>query len=206
LAGAGITAPHDVLEGPFGYMALFDRGDLSPHIGSLGAAWRISEISVKPWPSGRASHGLLSVLEGRGEVGPGGSACAPACGPACRAAVGGRDDAGLCALCLPFLASLMMVDGHIDPRRFTPDNFGDARLRALGARLAIHTDGNPDLNALSPQRIEVDGESVSVPATLGSPAAPLTAGQQTAKETLALSLAVRPAHFDPLAMLTGKTA
>lgn len=206
LASAGISAPHDVLEGPFGYMKLFDRGDLAPHITNLGKSWRISEISVKPWPSGRASHGLLSVLEGRGEVGR-----VEAHVPPLVARLVGRPWAGgmtpaYARLCLPFLASLMMVDGHINPRRFTAETFADTRLQALGSRLSIHVDGNPDLNALSPQHIVVDGESIVVPATLGSPSTPLSAAQQAAKEVLALSLAACPAPFDPLALLTGKTA
>jgi len=206
LAAAGITAPHDVLEGPFGYLTLFDRGDLAPHIGGLGKVWRISEISVKPWPSGRASHGLLSVLEGRGEVGLVEAHVPPLVSRLVgRPWVDGMTPA-YARLCLPFLASLMMADGHIDPRRFTPANFADRRLRELGARLSIRMDGNPDLNALSPQKIIVDGESMFIPATLGSPAAPLSARQQAAKEELALFLAARPAPFDPLAMLTGKTA
>jgi len=206
LAAAGILAPHDVLEGPFGYMQLFDRGDLAPHVAGLGTAWRVSEISVKPWPSGRASHGLLSVLEGRGKAGR-----VEAHVPPLVARLVGRPwvdgmTPAYARLCLPFLASLMMVDGHINPRRFTPATFADARLQALGARLSIVVDGNPDLNALSPQRIVVDGESIVVSATPGSPAAPLSAAQQAAKEALALSLAAAPAPFDPLALLTGKTA
>ncbi len=206
LAAAGMTAPHDVLEGQFGYMTLFDRGALSPHVASLGTHWRMCEISVKPWPCGRASHGLLSVLEGRGKVG-----AVEAHVPPLVARLVGRPwldgmTPSYARLCLPFLAGLMMADGHIDPRRFTPASFGDARLRALGARLSVKVDSNPDLNALSPQRMMVDGESITVPDTLGSPAAPLSAGQQAAKESLALSLAARPAPFDPLAMLTGKTA
>jgi len=71
LVKAGLTGPHDALEGPFGYFRLFDQGDLERYTGNLGRAWRISEISVKPFPSGRASHAVLGTLEelrGDGEI------------------------------------------------------------------------------------------------------------------------------------------
>ncbi len=63
LAKADFTGPHDALEGPFGYFKLFDAGDLSRYTRDLGRVWRISEISTKPFPSGRASHGVLEALQ-----------------------------------------------------------------------------------------------------------------------------------------------
>ncbi len=44
----GLTGPHDVLEGPFGYFKLIDQGDLSRYTESVGQIWRISEVSTKP--------------------------------------------------------------------------------------------------------------------------------------------------------------
>ncbi|KPQ21738.1 MAG: putative protein involved in propionate catabolism, partial [Porphyrobacter sp. HL-46] len=55
LARAGFPGPKDPLEGQFGYFRLFDSGDLSRYTRDLGKVWRISEVSVKPFPSGRAS-------------------------------------------------------------------------------------------------------------------------------------------------------
>jgi 2-methylcitrate dehydratase PrpD len=193
LALYGLTAPHDVLDGPFGYFRLFDEGDLGPHVGTLGESWRISEISVKPWPCGRASHGVLGVLAGEGAVPDAVTAWVP---PLIARLVGRPWVDGMtpayARLCLPFLAALMLSDGRIDPRRFTPANFADARLRALGARLEIRVDGNADPNALGPQRIETERGGVravhDVPATLGSPANPLPAEQQRAKTDFALEL------------------
>jgi 2-methylcitrate dehydratase PrpD len=61
LVRAGLNGPHDVLEGPFGYAALIEPLDLSRY--APGAPWRISEVSIKPFPSGRASHGALGILQ-----------------------------------------------------------------------------------------------------------------------------------------------
>ena len=62
LAKAGFPAPADVLDGPFGYFKLIDDGDSAALVADLGQRWRIAELSVKPFPSGRASHAALGVL------------------------------------------------------------------------------------------------------------------------------------------------
>ena len=72
LVKAGMSGPHDVLEGPFGYAALIEPLDLARYTGGLGNVWRISEVSIKPFPSGRASHGALGALQAlRNEILPG---------------------------------------------------------------------------------------------------------------------------------------
>ena len=203
LAAAGLTAAHDVLEGPFGHLRLFDEGDLAPHIGALGTDWRIADISIKPWPCGRASHAVLGALQGQQPQ------RIEAWVPPLVARLVGRPwltdmTPAYARLCLPFLAACMLRDGQIDPRRFTAVHFADARMQALGGRLTLHTDTNPDLNALSPQRVVLDGETRLIAATLGSPAAPLSAEAHAAKLAFALSLAAEPVPFDPLPMLYGK--
>lgn len=196
LAAAGLTGPHDMLEGPFGYFRLFEEGDLSRYAAELGRRWRMSEVSIKPFPSGRASHAVLATLaelrlEGsitavRAEV------------PPLIARLVGRPIAAemtpaYARLCLPALATLMIEDGRIDPRRF-------GALAGIESRLTLTVDGNPDPNALSPQRVEVEfagGRTVvrEVPHTLGSPDAPLSPAQAAAKYQLARELA--PAGHDP---------
>ncbi len=211
LVAQGLTGPHDALEGPFGYFRLFDDGNLDSYAATLGQDWRIGEISVKPWPSGRASHATLGVLDGlRAEQVVAIEAHVP---PLILRLVGRpwRDDMppAYARLCLPFLSALMLTDGRIDPRRFGEASFGDPVLRDVGDRLTLIDDLNPDPNALSPQRFVVtltDGSRIerSVPATLGHPAAPLTSAQAGAKRSFALSLAAVPTDLtDPLTMLTG---
>jgi len=203
LVQAGLAAPHAALEGPFGYFPLFDEGDIDP-VG-LGERWRISEISIKPWPCGRASHAVLQALQGRRPE------RIEAFVPPLVARLVGRPwdrrmTAATARLCLPFLVACMLEDGQIDPRRFTPEHFANLALMQLGERLTLHVDDNPDLNALSPQRVRLDGEDMLIPATLGSPGAPLSRPEHQAKIDLALSLAAAPGDFDPLLMLSGTQA
>ena len=76
-------------------------------------------------------------------------------------------------LCLPFLAALMLTDGRIDPRRFTPEGIADPTLAALAAKVSLIADGNEDPNALFPQDLRVrltsgETQTHSIAATLGS--------------------------------------
>jgi aconitate decarboxylase len=69
---------------------------------------------------------------------------------------------------------------------FTAEALGDPQMLALADRLQIIEDGNPDPNALLPQRVEVDladGRTLarSVKAVLGSPARPLAVDAMRAK-------------------------
>jgi 2-methylcitrate dehydratase PrpD len=202
LVKAGLTGPHDALEGPFGYFALFDEGSLETYVQHLGATWRIAEVSVKPFPSGRASHGVLSALDvllHEERIAPGEIAALEAFTPPLIQRLVGRPmlaemTPAYARLCLPLLVALMLTDGRIDPRRFTPQTFADPAIAALAGKLRLTPDGNADPNALSPQRLVVtlaDGRLLerSIPATLGHPDAPMTAAQTAAKRTLARDLA-----------------
>lgn len=148
LVKAGIDGPHDVLEGPFGYHALIEPLDLSRY--APGAPWPISEVSIKPFPSGRASHGALGVLqELRGANVERITLHAP---PLIHRLVGRPYKPGAPMsynrLCLAFLAPLMLRDGIIDPRLTETE-------ASLASRISVVLDGNPDDNALSPQRLVV---------------------------------------------------
>lgn len=202
LAKAGFTAPLDPLEGPFGYFQLIDKGDLSRYTRELGRIWRIAEISTKPFPSGRASHAALGALQRL--AGQSVDSIELACPPLIHRLVGRpyRPDMtpAYARLCLPFLAALMLTDGRIDPRRFTPENFADPALAELAAKVMLVADGNDDPNALFPQNLRItltNGgvQTIAVPHTLGSPDAPLSPAQTQAKLDFARELA--PAGSDP---------
>jgi 2-methylcitrate dehydratase PrpD len=202
LAKAGFTGPLDALEGPFGYFQLYDQGNLARYTAHLGQNWRIAEMSTKPFPSGRASHAALGGLQGF--AGQDVSQLELACPPLIHRLVGRPCKPDMtpayARLCLPFLAALMLTDGRIDPRRFTPANFADPALAALAGKVALVADGNSDPNALFPQELRLtlaaaETQVIAIPHTLGSPDAPLSPDQAEAKRALARDLA--PPDADP---------
>jgi len=219
LVKAGLTGPHDALEGPFGYFSLFDAGDPTAYAADLGSEWRIAEVSIKPFPSGRASHAVLATLDAllrEGAIEAGAVARMEAYVPPLIQRLVGRPfrpgmTPAYARLCLPLLAALMLTDRRIDPRRFTPATLGDPAIAALASKLDVLLDGNDDPNALSPQRLVVtrdDGSVVEriIPATLGHPDAAMSAAQTAAKRGLARELAAGepdPRLFsDPLSYVT----
>ncbi len=214
LVRAGLTGPHDALEGPFGYFTLIDRGALSSYTDHIGERWLIGAVSTKPYPSGRASHAALCMIAGLGVAPEEVQWIELFAPPLIKRLVGRPFHSGMtpayARLCLPLLAALMLRDGHIDPRRFTAATFADPALADLAGRVIVNDDGTADPNALSPQRLVLtrgDGavSEHDIPATLGSPDAPLSPAQTTAKVDLARLLATDadPRLFDtPLAWFT----
>jgi len=201
LVRAGLSGPHDVLEGPYGYFKLIDAGDISAYTDHLGSTWRIAEVSIKPFPSGRASHGVLATLDAlrrEGRIEPASIARIEAFVPPLVHRLVGRPlqpvmTPAYARLCLPLLSALMLIDGRIDPRRFTPDVFADPAIGALAGKLVLTLDGSEDPNALAPQRIVVtstDGNTIEqlVPNVLGHPQAPMSAAQTNNKRELAREL------------------
>jgi 2-methylcitrate dehydratase PrpD len=193
---AGLNGPKDALAGPFGYAALIEPLDLARY--TPGAPWRIGEVSIKPYPSGRASHAVLGTLAEVRDSGRTITAITAHVPPLIARLVGRPYDPQMtpayARLCLPLLCALMLRDGRIDPRRFTAAIFADPVIQELAAMVTVTLDGNPDGNALSPQRLDItyaDGpsESIFIPHTLGSPDAAMTPTQTAAKRDLCRVLA-----------------
>jgi 2-methylcitrate dehydratase PrpD len=210
----GLTGPHDPFEGPFGHFALFDKGALGDYTRDLGKVWRIGEVSIKPYPSGRASHAALGTLAEVRQSGRIIEQIILRVPPLINTLVGRAMHADMtpayARLCLPFLSALMIRDGRIDPRRFTHETYTDPVIAQLAAKVTIEIDDNQDPNALSPQAVIIryaHGKEVciDVPHILGSPNAPLSAAGSQAKRDLCevLSRVPDPRVFnDPLNWLT----
>jgi len=194
LARRGMPGPQQAVSGPFGYFALFDgQADPAP-FEELGKVWRIEQVSYKPFPSGRATHGgvdgLLQLLA-EAPVGAGEVEAVRFHVPPLTARLIGRplkDDmtVAYARLCLPFVGATCLRFGTVGLEHFTAERLGDAATLALARRLSVEADGNPDPNALGPQRIELllrDGRrrAVAVEHVLGSPERPLMPAQARAK-------------------------
>ena len=206
LARAGLPGPHDVLEGPFGYFRLFEGAwDLEPAWAGLGTVWRITQVSHKPFPTGRAAHGGLDgILQLRAAHGLQAADVARltlAAPPLIHQLVGRPAKPGMdvtyARLCFQYVGALALLNGGVDVGDFSPERLADPRLHDLARRIELAADDNPDPNALAPQAVTAhlkDGRTlrVDVPHTLGSPERPLSREQHLAKFRRCWSCGARP--------------
>ncbi len=89
-------------------------------------------------------------------------------------------------LCLAHVGAIALLRGTVTFDDFAPGRLDAADVDALAPRIRVEIDGNPDPNALNPQRVEItltDGtvHAVDVAAVIGSPAKPLTRDQHLEK-------------------------
>ena len=63
LARHGLTGARNWLEGEFGYFNLYERGDYEPAdlTTELGERFDLLDLSLKPWPSARDTHGVVEA-------------------------------------------------------------------------------------------------------------------------------------------------
>lgn len=196
LARAGFPGPRDILEGPYGYFALYDAGQANwdEVRADVGRVFQISRMSHKPYPTGRATHsGIGAVLElmrqhalrpediDRVTV----RASSLIVRLVGRPAQPGMDSA-TARLCMGYAMATAILRGRVGIPDFDPPALAEVATYEVAARIQVVDDGNPDPNAMSPQRVELrlkDGRefAVDMPAFPGSPEKPLDMAQQDAK-------------------------
>ena len=218
LGQVGLPGPIDWLEGPFGYLPLFEAGhNVEPVFETLGKVFRIAEVSWKPFPTGRAAHGaIVAVQTLMREQGLDPTRLdrliynAP---PLIARLVGRPYVSGMqpayARLCAPYLMAVTLLRGTVGLRDFGEEELADPVVAALAARCSVQPDGNSDPAAFVPaqavarlsngSRLELD-----ITAQLGSPAFPLTAEQHQAKARACLDYAGLGALHAPLALLCGR--
>ncbi|MCA8929959.1 MAG: MmgE/PrpD family protein [Alphaproteobacteria bacterium] len=215
MAAAGIAGPQNVLEGPFGYFPLFEGAyDLAPVLESLGRTWRIAEVAHKPFPSGRATHGLVdAALQLQRELGFAAAdvtAVTAAVPPLTHRLIGRpvKDDmaVGYARLCGQYAVASALMGGGLGIADFAPAALADADRLDLARRVSIAADANPDPNALSPVTVTVrrtDGSehARTLTAIYGNPANPMTRAAHLAKFRTNARAAARPLADEAIAAL-----
>ena len=194
LAAAGFTGPQNVLEGRFGYYRLFETGNPGAVTATLGQNWRVEELAHKPFPSGRATHGIVDgCLELRAQhdidwrrierV----TARVPALvhqlvGRAPNATMG----TNYARLCAAYVAARALISGDVAFEDFSDAAYRDEPTQLLASRIAVLVGDVPDENALSPVNIDIvlaDGKmhSLELDDVYGAPAKPMSRESQLAK-------------------------
>ncbi len=197
LARAGFRGPHDIIDGQYGYLPMFEdnRFDLAPVWKLLGREWQVSRLSHKPYPSGRLTHGVIDALQRvTRELGVGADDIRKIIGyvPPLVCRLVGRPDipepeANYAKLCLRYVAGAWLVRGQVDVPEFRGARvLNDPAIHAQAAKVELILDDNPDENALDPQRFVfelTDGRRHEIRLTqvYGHPDAPLTEAENKAK-------------------------
>jgi 2-methylcitrate dehydratase PrpD len=201
LALAGMAAPAASIDGPFGYMTLFEGGHhLGDTLHALGRAQRVSELSWKPFPTGRAGHGGIVAIQAlrrdHGVTAEQLAALEYRAPPLIARLVGRAAFVGMgtahARLCLPYLGALTLLRGSVGLDDFTPERLADPAVHALAGRISVSVDGNTDPAAFGPAEAIAtlhDGRriGVAVDRQYGSPCWPLTNDEHLRKAEACLA-------------------
>ncbi|MEC3947437.1 MmgE/PrpD family protein [Sphingobium sp. HWE2-09] len=212
LARAGMPGVAAPIDGPFGYLALQEVShDLPAALALLAQGHRITEVSWKPFPTGRAGHGgIVATQRLMAEQGlrPEWLERLDYHAPPLIHRLVGRPtrphmEPGYARLCLPWLIAVTLTRGTVSLADFRRESLDDPALLALAARIAVVNDGNADPAAFVPARAVArlsDGRSLdmAIDAQLGSPQWPLTRQQHDDKALGCLSFGGLPAAHQPL--------
>jgi len=187
LAQAGLPGASLSIEGPFGYLSLLEKThDLAPVLARLGKDYAVSELSHKPFPTGRAGHGGIGAVQTLMRTH--GVAAADIekltyVAPSLIGRLVGRPvQTGMrvayARLCLPYLAARTAFFGTVGLDAFSPEALADETVLELAGRIGVSVNDNPDPAAFTPAVLHAtlrDGRTleIAVPALFGSPALPL---------------------------------
>jgi len=195
LASRGYDAPKNVLEGRFGYFGLFEaRGSPDRIVKQLGRRWFITELAHKPFPCGRATHGIIEgclELRARDQISPDSiDRVILRVPPLVYQLVGRplepqmRDN--YARLCASYVAACALLRGRVSREDFTPHAYRDATASDLARRVVMEVRDHGDPNALTPVAVEIalrngTRHRSELDAVYGNPLKPLSRPDHLAK-------------------------
>lgn len=199
MARLGITSPVELLSGRFGYFNNFeDAHDLPAALDAMGAPWKVTQLSHKPFPSGRVTHGVIHAMRGLRQEFDLTAANAlervssvhVTLPPLGMQLVGRpmmhQPAPNYARLCIPFVAAAEVIFGGVDPTTFKPERLGNATVETLARRVITGEKQHPNPNAFYPQSLTlelVSGERITreIPYAWGHPLLPLNAQEREDK-------------------------
>ena len=188
MAAAGLPGPREVLEGPFGFLRLFEEAyDRNILLAELGKTWRITELSHKPFPSGRATHGIVDgCLRLQRQIGflPDQIQSIKADVPSLIHQLVGRPirpgmTTNYARLCAQYVTAHALYHDGIGVDAYDDNALTHSGTNDLAQRISIIIDDNPAPNALSPVALTVSLRNgghyeITVQDVYGSPANPMS--------------------------------
>jgi 2-methylcitrate dehydratase PrpD len=210
LVCAGLPGPLGSVDGPFGYLSLFETAhDGAPVLGALGQIWRVNEVAWKPFPTGRAAHGgidMICTLRTQGLTPETLASLVIEAPPLIHHLVGRPIadpplEVNYARLCLPYVGAVALRRGTVTLDDFTPEALNDPATHALARRISVQVNATTSQSAFTPQRAIAtltDGrvQETSVAALLGAPARPLSRDQHLAKFRACMAFGLGEARPD----------
>ncbi|MFP4519690.1 MAG: MmgE/PrpD family protein [Oceanicaulis sp.] len=210
LAFAGFPGPHEVFEGAYGYLTLFEEAfEIEPVLASLGETFRIEEVSYKPFPTGRAAHGGIMLMKQLREQGATPDAIervtltAP---PLIHRLVGRpvKDEmqVNYARLCFPYIGAVALTRGAVGLADFTDGALEERAVLRLAETISVEIDADiSDPARFTPQTARAklsNGKTLSVKldALYGSPADPMSPEDVAAKRAECLGFGFGEARED----------
>jgi len=187
LAENGLPGLEGVLQGPFGYFNVIENGsNIDQVLTTLGRVWRITEIAHKPFPSGRATHGIIDAiieLKDAHTINAAEVRSVEAQIPKLTHQLVGRPirknmDTNYARLNVRYVAAVALQRGYVRLEDFSRNALQDEITTALAKKIDIVIDKNPNPNALSPVALKInmiDGAVYNkvIDTVLGHPSKPL---------------------------------
>ena len=209
LAENGLNGPESSLEGPYGYFAMFeDEANAELSAKRLGKIHRITEVSWKPFPTGRAAQGGIVLVQKIMEQGASFenvkqlTLLAPPIIPRLvERPIVDNMTANYARLCFPYLAPIALKRGTIGLRDFTPQDLHDPEIRAFSKLVEVKTNHITDPAEFVPQTLTARLENgsileASIDTLFGSPSDPLTREQHLEKFRNCLAFGLRDINAD----------
>jgi aconitate decarboxylase len=215
LVNAGLAGPRDIFEGQYGYFPLFEgEWDLAPVWAGLGHDWRVCEMSHKPWPAGRATHGgiegIISLRDQHGFTAADARRIRVIVPPLTHRLVTRPDiaepSAAYARLCMAFIGAKALLHGDVTIAHCRGDALDDAATHELAKRIVVEMNGDPNPNAMAPQRVQIELRGRETlkwhcETMFGNPAHPLSREQHLRKFRACLAFssdALPPANGEAL--------
>lgn len=215
MAASGLQGPKGVLEGEFGYFNLIEQdAEFKPIQEQIGKIWRITEMAHKPFPSGRATHGLVDGclrLRKAHKISWEEIKVIKANVPPLVHHLVGRpplESMGVnyARLCACYVLSRALINGIVTIEDFRIHALSDEATLNLSNRVSLRVDDNPDENALAPIDLEIllyDGTRhlITIENVYGGPKNPLSYGDHIQKFKRNCLSAAIPLSDDKIATL-----
>jgi 2-methylcitrate dehydratase PrpD len=206
VAATGLTGPRGSIDGPYGYLPLIEGGfDLPPVIESLGKTWQVAEMSHKPYPAGRATHGAIEGLEvlrdKHGFTADDVESFTVTVPPLTGRLVSRPDlpnpTANYARLCCAYVVAKVLQHGKLDLSHYRGAELTNPETHRLAKLVTVAGNDNPDPNALAPQSVQIrlkDGSVLdwSCDVMLANPARPLSQEAHLAKFRRCWEFAAEP--------------